>query len=81
MADFKARFDDKVADNVHTFTIHLELSDDFVKDSLSRWGDVSDEEVDNVMRGWFNNRIQDCVPDLDKEMERFVRHRAEVAAA
>jgi hypothetical protein len=81
MADFAARLDDRMADGNRVFTIRLELSDRFVKSSLSKWGDVSDDEVDGVMRGWFSNRIQDCVPDLDAEMERLIRRKAEVAVA
>lgn len=72
MADFAARLDKRETSGGLVFTAHLEVSDDFIRQSLSRWGDVSDEELHGVMNGWFSNRIQDCVPALNEEMENYV---------
>lgn len=72
MADFVARLDKNERNGSLVFTARLEISDDFIRESLSQWGEVTDEELQGVVNGWFSNRIQDCVPALNEEMRRYV---------
>ena len=72
MADFVARLDKNERNGSLVFTALLEISDDFIRESLSQWGEVTDEELQGVVNGWFSNRIQDCVPALNEEMRRYV---------
>lgn len=72
MSGFVANLDKRNTDGHLVFTAHIEISDEFVRESLAPWGEVSDDEVSNVINNWFSNHMQGCVPILNDEMQQYV---------